>query len=256
VFKIEIEDGRGLWSDVCCADGSELFEQDAMKILVTAVSLCGLACAVDAWAGYPEAMAAYGRGDYAAAYQQFSELAKQGDTDALLGMAALSEPSCGLGKPPDSDNELICKAAEANNVHAKFLVAASVAWAAPICGKTAIPEGQVSESSRRKAHAEFEAEYRTLAFASAAHGNPLAMLWSAQYYERLSAPPDLVRAYAWYALTAKRLPRDAPIDDAERVAKQLSADERLRASELFEKLDRDTPIAGLIVGEPCPVKRR
>lgn len=103
-----------------------------MKNAILASTAMLYVCATNAWAGYPEAVAAAAKGDYAGAYEQFSQLADKGDTDALVNMSVLNG-SCGLNKPPASGDDLICKAANAGNVHARFLAALGTLFAAPVC---------------------------------------------------------------------------------------------------------------------------
>ena len=182
-------------------------------------------------------MAAAEKGDYARAYQEFSELADKGDTDALVNMSILTDESCGLNKPPDLPSELICKAVAANNVHARFLAALGSMFAAPVCPKWTFAQN----------------DFLAVTLASAAQGYVSAMLWSAKIYENGHAP-DSVRAYAWYTVASKRGESEAQ-QEADRVAKRLSIDERARAKGLAETLDHDTPSARLLSErEPCRPK--
>jgi TPR repeat protein len=188
------------------------------------------------WAAYPDALAAAERGDYAGAYQQFSELAEKGNTDALVNMWLLTEESCGLKKSPALADELICKAVSAGNVHARAWAALSNMFAAPLCPTWTFNQG----------------EFPAITLASAMRGNVAAMLWSGKIYEN-GGTPDPVSAYAWYTLASKRGASEAQ-EDADSIAKRLSVDDRVRAQELAEKLDRDTEKAQVLF-EPCRSKR-
>jgi TPR repeat protein len=208
-----------------------------MKNAIFAFLVTVYICAANAWAGYSEAVAAATKADYAGAYQQFSQLADKGDTDALVNMAILTGESCGLNKPPALGNDLICKAAGADNVHARFFAALSAMFAAPVC-----PTLKFTEN-----------EFPALTLASATRGNVAAMLWSGKIYEN-GRQRDPIRAYAWYTLAIERGAPEAQ-EEVDNLAPRLSADDRARAKELAAKLDIDAPTSKLLF-EPCRSQRR
>ena len=207
-----------------------------MKNAILAFTAMLYVYATHAWAGYPEAVAAAAKGDYVGAYEQFSRLADKGDTDALVNMSLLNG-SCALNKRPASHDDLICKAANAANVHGRFFAALSSLFAAPVC-----PTLKFAKD-----------EFPAISLASATRGNVAAMLWSAKIFEN-GRPRDPIRAYTWYILAIKRGAPEIQ-EDADNLGQRLSADERARAKELAARLDAETPRAQVLL-DPCNPKRR
>lgn len=201
----------------------------------------------EVWADYSNGMAAYARGDYKTAYREFMDAADHGESDALMNLAFMAgQPRCGP-KMPGEEEELLCKAAEAKNYTAKFMVHYARLWGRSFCE---------SEGGNQP---EGIGNFIDLAEAAAEQGFPMAMVASAQAYENVTKPADPVRAYAWYTVAARRGLKNPNQDDSARVAATLTPEETIRGQQLAEQLDAKTPKSRLIEIDPaqtCQPKTR
>jgi TPR repeat protein len=210
-------------------------------------------------AGYDEGVAAYQRGDYATAYREFSDAAKQGDGDAIVNL--LFSGKCLrmaeiMAEPPEKDELklLRLRQAAAKSAGAKYWLAFSL-------------EQSLINSDR--------VEIEKLRLESAEGGYPLAMADLGWKYGTSTQSFDPVRAYAWTALALRRMAQNPdPVGSAKIVIKgaaqevgnaniviarerlkkmtfMLSADQLAQAKELTDQLDKQTPRSKLIMLKVC-----
>ena len=192
-----------------------------------------------ACASNDDGLAAFQRRDYATAIAQFSNAAKQGDSNALVNLAIIEDGgSCVIAENHEESVKLLQQAAEADNSTAKVVLMLGRMWGIGRSG----PETSMTEFQR-------------LLHESAEQGFPLAMLVLGQFYERMAAPPDQVKAYAWYGLAARRGINETTIvsinDEGARIANKLSPDERALGNKLIEQLDKQTPASKVIPLAGC-----
>jgi hypothetical protein len=197
-----------------------------------------LAITGDASAGYDEGVSAAQRCDYAAAYREFSEAAKQGDMDAQVSLLFIGDAG--------SDEEylkLLRQAVAANNAGAKYWLAFLTEHGMP--------------------HPDLN-EIRKLVRESAEGGFVPAMAALGQLYGKWLDPSfDPVSAYAWTNLALRRAEENPKAllrgnDDRRSIQAELdgivhllSPNEVARAKDLTDELDRRTPRSKLVIPEPC-----
>ena len=88
------------------------------RLILTAVMLIGLA--VPTWAGFDEGIAAYLRGDYATAAQEFEKLAEEGHAGAKFNLGVMYYN--GEGTPPNYAEAMkwYRRAAEQDHIDAQY----------------------------------------------------------------------------------------------------------------------------------------
>ena len=136
-----------------------------------------------AYAGFDEGMAAYDRGDYAKAYQEFKALADQGDAEAQSALGMMYEYGEGVSKDYAEALKWFRKAAEQGDDEAQF----ELGWA--------YAEG----SSAPQDYAKAAKWYRK----AAEQGDDVAQFelgWA--YADGNSVPQDFIQAYMWFDLAA------------------------------------------------------
>ena len=198
----------------------------------------------DVWAGNSEGLAAFQRGDYTTASQEFAVAAARGDSDAMLNLSMMYAEQCGVEASGWEAEGLFDEAVQANNAVARFLLMEEVLWGG---------RGDAKELSK--------VEVVSLPREAAIQGFPLAMFTLAVQYER-AAPADLVRAHAWLSLFAARTAHAVNGDSAgsagrppqrqaggatelvqasEELAAKLSPDQLRSSREIAEQLDKEIP---------------
>jgi hypothetical protein len=207
---------------------------DSLSISAS-VSMLVLLCASPvAWAGYEQGVEAFERRDCTTAFQQMEEAELLGDSRALATSLSFNRQCCLTPAPSEQHlDDSLCKSAEAGNAAAKFLVV----WGRAVVGRDAC--GRLSNP----------AASTTTVFTAAEQGFPMAMAASGEIYEQDSQATDLVRAYAWYSLAARR-GISFESASAQRVKPKLSAEELSRGDQLVEELDARIPRARMF-GPSC-----
>jgi TPR repeat protein len=189
------------------------------QLALAAVLVLGLAA--PAGADFEDGKAAYERGDYARAYQEFLPLAAQGHTEAQAALCH-SPP---WGREPDVN---WCRfVAEQGYAEAQYTLGMAfyIGWGAP----------RNSE----------EAAKWLLPLAQKGHGAAQFALGE-MYYEGWGVPQSYIQAYMWVKLAAVRLPpgveRDLAVEGVDIIANKISpsqvAEAQKAAREWLEKHEK------------------
>jgi len=188
----------------------------------------GLACllilglASQGIAGYDEGVAAFDRGDYTSALQEFFPLAKAGFPPAQHTLGVMYEEGRGVWRDYGEALRWYRLAA------AQGFADAQVNLGVMYSRGQGVPQD----------HAEALRWYNL----AAAQGNAWAMNNLGVMYERgTGVPQDLVHAFAWYQLavahTSQGPPRGIAIRNRDRVARELSPEQRNRAHRIVQDLE-------------------
>ncbi|MFQ5619315.1 MAG: tetratricopeptide repeat protein [Rhodospirillales bacterium] len=170
-----------------------------------------------AWAGFSEGVAAYKRGDYAAALRELRPLAERGDAKAQYGLGVMYTK--GLGVPQDDAKALqwYRRAAEQGDAGAQTILGLMYR------NGEGVPQDDAKALQWYRKAAE--------------QGHAIAQNNLGFMYSRGQAVPrDYVQAHMWFTIAASRFPpgkaRDKTVINRDRVAKRMTPAEISQAEKL------------------------
>lgn len=164
-----------------------------MKRIALAVALL-VSLAASAWAGLDEGLAAYERGDYVTAFQEFKPLAEQGDASAQYSLGMLYR--LGRGVPQDDGEAMkwFRLAAEQGDAAAQYIV--GLKYLTTALGPNDVEAAKWVRRAAEQGHAKAQAEIG---------------FW---YYLGQGVPQDYLLAHMWLNLAAAALPLGKDRDEA------------------------------------------
>lgn len=174
-------------------------------LVVAVVAAAAIVVVAGAWGIAYLRKSAYERGDYVAAFREWSALAEKGDVDAQYGLGLLYLEGKGTAKNHTEAARWFLKAAEQGHLEAQ--------------AKVGILYGRGNEGLPLDKEKSFD---WTRKAAERGHSSAQVRLGSL-YQDGEGVSKDLVQAYKWFEIAAPRRPTEQTRDKAIRMRNEVAA---------------------------------